>query len=93
MTAVTRVSDIKRGRSIRDTDGKPRTGSETRRVYENLRRGGIVKTLWANVEHLSNFYGMDIERVEPGRYKLIGEWDGPYYIPVERIVSSLMEPV
>lgn len=98
-----RVSDHKRGKYYRakSGDGKPAEGTLIRQVYDDLRRGEIVAFTKANSHvkrQLTDFYGMDIEAVrsETGASigsRLIGEWDGPYYIPVERIVSSLMEPV
>ncbi len=99
MTAVTRVSDLKRGRVARQSI--PTYGTLIRQFYDDLRRGEVVafgrqhRTIRNS---LTDFYGMDIEAVrsETGALigsRLLGEWDGPYYIPVERIVSSLMEPV
>ena len=99
MTAVTRVSDIKRGRIARQH--APTDGSLTRQFYDDLRRGEVVCFGRAHrnlKRQLEDFYGMEIEAVKTERgalvgSRLLGEWDGPYYIPVERIVSSLMEPV
>lgn len=99
MTAVTRVSDLKRGRVARQSI--PTEGSLIRQFYDDLRRGEVVCFTHKNrnlKRQLSDFYGMEIEPVRTERgaligSRLVGEWDGPYYIPVERIVSSLMETV
>lgn len=97
MTSTLSVSEHKRGHRhhAKNHDGKPREGSRLRAQYDALRRGEIITRPSPN---LSAFYGMDLELVltDTGRIigsRLVGEWDGPYYIPVERIVSSLMEPV
>ena len=102
MTALARVSEIKSGRRhhSKNYDGKPRPGTLIRQFYDDLRKGEIVAfgRKYENVRNqLMDFYGMDIEPVRDDRNsfigsRLVGEWDGPYYIPVERIVSSLMEP-
>lgn len=90
-----RVSEHKRGRidPSRNRDGKPRVGTKLRKAYDALRTGGIVTIGNSGISvQLRDFYGMDIETVKShsGRVigsRLVGEWDGPYYVPVERIVS------
>ena len=72
------------GRSRRqNTDGKPRPGTKLRATYDALRRGEKVSD---NIETLKTFYGMDISC---GR--LIGEWEGPYYVKAERIICSELQ--
>lgn len=62
-------------------------------MYDELRTGRVVNVYGEfggngsrGVSQLRDFYGMEIETVTGG-YRLVGEWDGPYYVPVERIVS------
>jgi hypothetical protein len=103
MTSTLRVSEVKNGKSHgnKSSDGKPAEGTKIRAAYDALRRGETVSLRGSGctVAQLRDFYGMELERVyntEGHRgligSRLVGEWDGPYYIPVERIVSSLMEP-
>ncbi len=102
MTSMSSVSEYKTGRknSKRNADGMPKEGTKLRAAYDALRSGEIVNLSATKVSatQLTDIYGMDLESVKgsiQGGYigsRLLGEWDGPYYIPVERIVSSLMEP-
>lgn len=41
-------------------------------------QGGVV------IERLRSIFGMEIESGRNG-CKLLGEWDGPYFVPVERM--------
>lgn len=98
MTSTARVSEIKRGQAhhSKSGDGKPRLGTKLRHSYDALRRGEVVQI--GKSRQLQDFYGMDIQQVkgETGRVigsRLIGEWDGPYYVPIERIVSEEAESV
>jgi len=98
MTTTIRVSDIKKsqGSGGHPPGGMPREGTAIRNKYDALRRGDVV-SLGRCGTTLRDMYGMDIEAVRvsgkrgPGGSRLVGEWDGPYYIPVERIVTSLLE--
>lgn len=40
-----------------------------------------------------DFYGMELATVKEGRrtvgQRLLGEWEGPYYVPIERIVAGM----
>lgn len=59
----------------------PREGTTLRLFYDRLKSGHHVHNAPGGVfEQLRNFYGMEIVR---GR--LIGEWDGPYFVPIERM--------
>lgn len=95
MTSTIRVSEIKRrkGSKLKNFDGRPREGTRLREAYDRLRRGDVIAFRRSRDYHrqLTDFYGMEIERVEPGRYRLLGEWIGSEYIPVERLTVSLME--
>jgi hypothetical protein len=94
MTSTIRVSEIKNGSAsaYKNSDGKPKSGTKLRRVYDALRRGEIVK-LGGYSTQLRDMYGMEIERVGKTGTRLLGEWDGPYYVPIERIVSEETETV
>lgn len=39
------------------------------------------------VESLRSFYGFEIESKNGrnGGYRLLGEWEGPYFVPIERM--------
>lgn len=97
MTAVTSISAMKgkkQGAGYRNSDGKPKTGTVLRQKYDELRAGGIVaigSTGYKN--QLSDFYGMDIVPALEGNKvvgsRLLGEWEGPYYVPIERIVAGM----
>lgn len=97
MTAVTSISALKgkkQGQRSRNSDGKPKPGTVLRQKYDELRAGGVVAMGNAGYkDQLSNFYGMDIAVVTEGRKKigcrLIGEWEGSYYVPIERIVAGM----
>ena len=98
MTATIRVSEIKNPshRGSFSKDGKPREGTKLRQAYDALRRGEIVslKGMGVKAHTLTDMYGMDIKGVHnEGRRglsgsRLVGEWDGPYYVPIERILQD-----
>lgn len=83
-------------------DGKPTEGSKLRAMYDALRTGGVVSMreiaggsnmASAYRRQLTDFYGMDIVPVKSDTghnigSRLVGEWDGPYYVPIERIVQD-----
>lgn len=101
MTSTVRVSEIKRGKSNcnKNFDGRPKEGTTLRLLYEAFRSGQVVsvrkefgESASRYISYLRDFYGMEIEPVkaDTGRIigsRLVGEWDGPYYVPIERIVS------
>lgn len=97
MTATTRVSDIKGTRVKGNRDGKPKPGTKLREVYDALRTGAVVnvnqfspaKNTSVYLAQLRDFYGMDIESVRNVGSRLLGEWEGPYYVPIERIVAGM----
>lgn len=103
MTATIRVSEIKnpRAHGPLSKDGKPREGTKIRQAYDALRRGEVVslKAMGVSPVILTDMYGMDIKSVPndkgPGWLgtRLLGEWDGSYYVPIERIVSEEAESV
>lgn len=70
-----------------------------RQFYDDLRRGEIVvfgKNHNRSSHQLRDFYGMEIvpAKTERGQIlgsRLLGEWIGSEYIPVERLTVSLME--
>lgn len=97
MTAVTSISAMKgkkQGAASRNSDGKPKPGTLLRQKYDELRAGGVVAIGNAGYKNqLSDFYGMELAVVTEGRKKigcrLLGEWEGPYYVPIERIVAGM----
>lgn len=104
MTATTRVSDFKGKRGYISPDGRPKAGTKLRGLYDSLRLGGVVNASCVigrgssgYLMQLRDFYGMDIERVartdgKRGGWagvRLLGEWEGPYYVPIERIVAGM----
>lgn len=103
MTSTLSVSEHKRGRRhhSKTRDGKPREGTMIRQFYDDLRKGEIVSfgpEFSTFRRQLRDFYGMEIvsAKTDTGRIigsRLVGEWHGSDYIPVERIVVSLSEPV
>lgn len=93
MTAVRSVSEIKRGAKNPAKSGAPRPGTRLRAMYDEFRTGRVVDVSrefgtngLQSIVQLRDFYGMDIESL-CGGYRLVGEWEGPYYVPIERIVS------
>lgn len=95
LTAVRSVSEIKKNTThhSKSNNGMPRSGSRMREMYDALRTGRVVNiyrefggNASKSMYQLRDFYGMEIEAVTGG-YRLVGEWDGPYYVPVERILS------
>ena len=73
----------------------PREGTVLRRVYDALSSGEEVcvsripereRNLHC-VAQLKDFYGCEIvsRRGAGGWVKLLGRWDGPYFVPVERL--------
>ena len=99
MTRVLTVSDLKNGKPHgRTGDGKPRPGSRMREAYDALRRGETVNskdysppgrhhtTLY---NQLRDIWGMVLERVGSHEgMRLVGEWEGPYFVPIERILQE-----
>lgn len=93
MTAIRSVSEIKRGTKNPAKSGAPRAGTRLRAMYDEFRTGRVVdvyREFGANgmgsIVQLRDFYGMEIESLRGG-HRLVGEWEGPYYVPIERIVS------
>lgn len=80
MTRIASGSDIKRG-AMFVAGEKPREGSRLRSSYDRLRSGEVVRLGWM-AEQLTNMYGMELKRTDGGS-RLVGEWDGPYFVPVE----------
>lgn len=102
MTRRLTVSDLKSGTTHGKTrDGRPREGSKMRAAYDALRRGETIKskdyspagrTHTTLFQQLRDVWGMDLERIgSNGGMRLKGEWDGPIYVPLERILQEDME--
>ena len=92
MARMASVSDIKRGKA--EKSNSPRDGSELRLIYDQLRAGEEVPIRHWKKTQLIDLYGMVLETVKSGTrgpngnlavYRLAGEWDGPYFVPVERL--------
>lgn len=83
------------GRRKLDPLRLPQEGSLTRRVYDALLSGDpvCVKSLTGHhtsrrtVADLRDNYNCEIEgKGGPHGYtRLLGRWDGPYFVPVERL--------
>lgn len=100
MTSTLSVSEHKRGHRhhAKNYDGKPREGSLLRQFYDDLRNGEVVAFSHNRraKAQLADFYGMEFETVTDDRNRIIGsrllgEWIGSEYIPVERLTVSLVE--
>ena len=95
MTTQTRVSDFRGKPTARkNADGKPQEGTKLRDLYDRLRSGSVVAVgNGGAVRQLVDFYGMELATVKEGRRivgkRLLGEWEGPYYVPIERIVAGM----
>lgn len=92
------------GSSKISRDGKPKPGTRLRAMYDALRTGDVVNVLQQfgpnapmQIDKLRDFYGMEIVKVSrtDGKrggvagVRLLGEWEGPYYVPIERIVAGV----
>ena len=75
------------------TDGRPEPGTRVREVYDSLRRGEVLLLQKGGLlTHLRDDYGMDIRSLGYHKgYKLIGEWEGGTFVPLERIFQEDME--
>lgn len=65
-----------------------------RTMYDDFQTGRVInvtKSYGANgrraLSQLRDFYGMEIVTDSDGGHRLVGEWEGPYYVPIERIAS------
>lgn len=65
----------------------PKQGTKLREVYDALRRGEHVINQYAEINQLQNFYGMVTESTGRRGHYLLGEWEGTYYVPLERILQ------
>lgn len=67
----------------------PRVGSKLRRAYDALLGGGwVAASMIAEhaLEDLRNYYNCEIEsRPGPHGSRMLGRWDGPYFVPLERL--------
>lgn len=93
MTRVLTVSDLKGRTNSRQDDGKPRPGTKLREMYDALRRGEEVHSRGnssRSFTRLRDDYGMELQsqRGKHGFVKLVGEWEGPYFVPLERILQD-----
>lgn len=76
---------------MKNHDGKPREGTVLRDLYDRLRQGAVVPLNSGSSSYtaqLRDMYGMDLVSVGKSGSRLVGEWDGPYYVPIERIVQD-----
>ncbi len=81
----------------RGTSGKrdrPHPETKAGRLFAALMTGEFVSThallggyTGRAVEDFRSYYGMEIEgkKGRTGGVRLLGEWDGPYFVPVERM--------
>lgn len=81
--------------------GAPREGTKLREAYDRLRQGETLRmsSFFGSASHagsarmkLRDFYGLELKGVsgssgDRGTY-CVGEWDGPYFVPIERIIQS-----
>lgn len=79
---------VAKGKRAPLTQLVPRDGTKVRALYDllMLNKGlpvDLPLTLLYNsgsIEHLRNFYGMDIRKLGYGRWVFAGEWFGPTYL-------------
>jgi len=97
MTRAVTVNTIKKGKqsSTIASDGKPKLGSKIRVIYDRLRLGEhiskeeIISYVGVSVMYvrLKNDYGMDVA-MKNSKYYLLGEYYGPYYVPINKIIAE-----
>lgn len=93
MTRQLTVSQMK-GTGGPTGNGRPRENSRLRLIYDLLRRGETFHQKNQmdsfRVKTLVNDYGMvlDTKRGPGGYIRLIGEYEGPYFVPIERILQE-----
>ena len=65
----------------------PKEGTALRKTYDKFQRkkGKVIKAKFSSgtyceLEALKNFYGLDIRRIENGKWCLVGEWFGKEYV-------------
>jgi hypothetical protein len=71
----------------------PREGTAIRRVFDLLCAGATVPVsrMSSNnqaLEQLRSFYDCEIVS-GPAGSRMLGRWDGPYFVPVERLYQGL----
>jgi hypothetical protein len=88
--------EVKSGRSKKRAD-RPTKSSAADRLLSVLIDGFPHRLpekvlgfrAWQASRQLTLSYGMEIEIPKRGTYRLLGEWDGPFFIPVERMEYDL----
>ena len=68
----------------------PRQGSKLREAYDALLSGEwtpviAIASSTSALNQLRDFYGCEIVSHNPFGSRLLGRWDGPYFVPVERL--------
>lgn len=92
--SVLSVSQIKRGYTTgtKTVTHAPREGSNLRRLYDAFMTGRPVNIRdviptgkrGSHLTQLRDFYGMEFKPDGYGKQILIGRYDGPYFVPIER---------
>jgi hypothetical protein len=76
------------------TSDKPKEGTKLRAIYDALIDGQVVASsdfgvrrgsFGASINQLRDYYGLEIEEKQRHSYRCLGEWDGPYFVPIERM--------
>lgn len=92
MTRQANASTLLRGRQ--QTQRVPREGSKLRRLYDALRSGQEVRQgvdfNQRSFVDLRDYYGVELEtkRGRRGYTRMVGEWDGDFFVPIERILQD-----
>lgn len=91
MTHQPSAADIK-GNSPGAQDA-PRPGTKLRAVYDALRRGEIVRHRCDQIAKLRLWYGLETcsQRGRGGGVRLVGEWVGQEFVPLEAILQEDMQ--
>lgn len=90
--------------SRRQSD-KPKAGTKLRKMYDMLITGNIVHlsemgfsgkkvSRWGSYKvQLRDFYGLEFRHSKPkAGVQVVGIWDGPYLVPIERLDHDNIEP-
>lgn len=79
------VSAVKRGKT-EVVATLPRKGSHLREVHDRFLQNRGVPISFVTDKHgavvrqLTDYYGLDIRNIEPGKWVLAGEWIGKNYV-------------
>ncbi len=79
----------KTGRRNCNKHDAPTPGTKLRAFYDALRRGESITNPYPQaLFQLRSFYGMEIGHRRGGGSFLIGEWVGPTFVPLDKIIAE-----